>query len=192
MEITEQEKSEGIVIYTNRRTIIPMLIIIVICSILFLLLTVLIIISIIAYPEQRNGGTIFALLVMISFGIMCIWLTKSLIDLSIPETPMMVINQKGIRVGTKTYGSTEFFLPWEEIEAIYIHSNMFCIRPTNKEQLLSHFHPIKQSLLRVTFPKEIYVTQFYLGRSILEIFREMQEKYAYELEKQGIQLNSEK
>ncbi|HYL44348.1 MAG TPA: hypothetical protein VEU97_13245 [Ktedonobacteraceae bacterium] len=188
MEITEPEKPEDIVIYTNRRGIMPMLIISIICSIAFLLFIVLISISLIVYPEQRNGGTIFVLIEMLGFGIMCFWLIRSLIGLSMPGTPMLVISREGIRVGTKTYGSTEFVLLWEEIEAIYTRGNIFCVRPTNKKRLLSRFHPIKRLLLRATFPKDIYVTQSYLGKPVLEVFGELQEKYAYELNKQEIQL----
>jgi hypothetical protein len=188
MEITKSEKSEDLIIYTNRRGIMPMLIIIIICFIFILLFIVFIGISMFVYPEQRNGGTVFALIVMLGFGTMCFWLIQSLIGLLSPSTPMLVINHEGIRVGTKTYGSTEFVLPWEEIEAIYILGNMFCIRPTNKKRLLSHFRPIKRLLLRVTFPKDIYVTQFYLEKPVLGIFEQLGEKYAYELDSYYIRL----
>ena len=157
MEVNEPE---GIIIYTNRRNMIAMLVTMVICSIGFILFTYLVSASIILYPEQRNGGAFSAFIISIGFLIMSIWLIRSLIDLSKPNIPMLIINREGICTGTKTYGSTEFVLSWKEIKAIYIQYGRFCIRPTNKKQLLSSFHPLKRALLYATLPAELPLAVF--------------------------------
>lgn len=102
---------------------------------------------------------------------------------------MLVVNHEGIRAGTKTFGSTEFVLSWEEIEAIYIGISAFCIRPISMKQVLSRYGALKRIMLRVTFPRDILVTQTYLAKPVSDIFEQVQENYAYELEHYHIQLH---
>lgn len=188
MEITQWEESEEIIICTNRYAVLPMLIIGILGGIFFFLLAILASISLIVSPGQRNEGTIDAILVFLGFTILSLWLIRSLIDLARPGTPMLVINHTGIRVGTKTYGSTELVFSWEEIQAISICGNTFSIRPTNKRRLFSDFHPVKRFLLHITFPKDISVSQLSLEQPVSVIFGRLQEQFAEELDIYRIQL----
>ena len=189
LENTQSEKSEDIIVYTNRGALMPMLIIGIVGCIFFLVYAILASASFIIYPDQRNGGTIAAVIVFLGFIALSLWLMRSMIGLTTPGIPMLVINHEGIRAGTKTYGSTEFAFPWTEIQAIYVLGPMFCIRPVNKEKLLSDFPLIKRLLLSVTFPKDIYVSQFYLEKPVAMIFERLEEKFASELENYHIQLH---
>ncbi len=189
MENAQSEKPGDIIVCTNRDEMMPMLIIGIIGGIFFLVCAILATASFILYPDQHNGGTNAAVIVFLGFTALSLWLMRSTIGLATPGTPMLVINYEGIRAGTRTYGSTEFVFPWTEIQAIYVLSHIFCIRPVNKEKLLSDFPLVKRLLLRVTFPKDIYVSQFYLEKPVAKIFESLKENFAYELENHRIQLH---
>jgi hypothetical protein len=188
---TPRFQTPDIIVYPNRRIITIWLILSVVSSLFFFLLFVFVCILMIVTPVSRNAGAIFTTILMFGFGAMGLWLTRALASLLSSGKPMLVINHRGICVGTKTYGSIEFILPWEEIEAIYMLSSMLnkqlYIRPTNIELFLSRFSPIMRFFLRTNLTP-IAVAQFYLEKPIEEILDQLQTQYVRELDHYHIQL----
>ncbi len=189
MDTIQREKPEEIVIFTERHGMMVMVIISIVCGVFFGLLVIAASISFIVSPDQRNAETVGGIVVFLGFAILSLWLIRSTIGLAKPGTPMLIINRTGIRAGTRTYGSTEFVLPWQEIQAIYVLGANLYLRPGNKQRLFSDFNPLKRFLLTITFPKDIYISQMYLQKPVREIFHLLEDFFSYELETYHIQLH---
>lgn len=183
-----------ITVYLNRRKTVLWLIFSVIGTLLFFSLLFFMLIAVIVIPAHRGGGAIFLALFFSTGVIAGVWSIRVLVGLLLSGKPTLVVNHKGICVG-KLYGSARLFLPWEEINAIYIFRDMlqnqlFCIRPIHSKMFLPGLSPMMRFFLRGSFMNgaPISISQTFLEKPIEEIFDQLRIRYIHELDHHHIQL----
>jgi hypothetical protein len=124
------------------------------------------------------------------------WMTwRMAYDLLFSGKPLLTFNREGITVGSIPFYSG-FFLPWSEIEAIYVYTFMYkylCFRARNQSQYMKRFN-IFERFFRysniITGVPPLVMPQIYLERPIQEILYLMFERYQAELNYYGIRHHS--
>lgn len=180
-------QSSEIIVYPHRGRTMVWLLLGGVSSGLLVLGCLVVLILMLFVAEMRNAAAIFLALLLLGLGGVGYWPTRVLADLLTSREPMLVITHQGVRVG-KLYGSFDIVLPWEEIAAIYLHSDgiqkQLCIRPTDVEGFLSRFSPFMRFFLRINLMNgaPIAINQSFLDQPIREILQQLHQRYAQEVE----------
>jgi hypothetical protein len=180
-------QSSEFLVYPNRRRTMVWLLLGGVSSGLLFLGGLVVLLLMLFVAEMRTAGAIFLALLLLGLGGVGYWPTRVLADLLTSGEPMLVITHQGVRVG-KLYGSFDMVLPWEEIAAIYLHSDgiqkQLCIRPTDVLGFLSRFSPFMRFFLRINLMNgaPIAINQSFLDQPIRDILQQLHQRYGQEVE----------
>jgi hypothetical protein len=179
--------SSDIIVYPKRRPIMGWMLVYGIAALIAGLFAIGMIILIITTPGMRAqvGASVSLIILMGSLCVLSAWPMLRLVSVAFSGEPILVINHAGISV-RRIYASAAFFLPWEEVKAVYGGPNMpytvFFVQPIHDQWFSTRLNPIERLAHRLNLLSgTIALPQSVLDQSVEAILEHMQKQYQQEL-----------